>query len=370
MLQIFRDHHAHCVTKSDFCQQIVKRCQLHAIQLALNIFLRDFIQLTATTQSMVEQTTAQAYRIITLEVFQQLTNFGARFRANDKVQPSGIRASARSGNDFNGLTAGKRLRQRVRLAVNACAHAGMTDIGMHCISEVDGRCTGRQLDNAPFRCENVNLIREEIGFNALDKFKRATGTLLQLQQALHPALGAYLRGSAGFAVLFISPVRGNTHLRHLIHIFGTDLDLNRHAVRANHRGVQRLIAVRFWNGDIVFHAARTRLVQAVHLAQHAITGVRIIDDHAESVDVHDRVKTLLFEHHFAVNRIKMLLATTDAARYSRFLQTPFDFRKNLLDHLFTVAARGFHHFFDYAITVGIQRLKTQLFEFGFNVVDT
>ena len=236
---------------------------------------------------MVEQTTAQAYRIITLEVFQQLTNFGARFRANDKVQPSGIRASARSGNDFNGLTAGKRLRQRVRLAVNACAHAGMTDIGMHCISEVDGRCTGRQLDNAPFRCENVNLIREEIGFNALDKFKRTTGALLQLQQALHPALGADLCGSTGFAVLFISPVRGNTHLRHLIHIFGTDLDLNRHAVRANHRGVQRLIAVRFWNGDVVFHATRTRLVQAMHLPEHAITGVRIIDDHAESVDVHD-----------------------------------------------------------------------------------
>lgn len=69
MLQIFRDHHAHCVTKADFCQQIVKRCQLHAVQLALNIFLRDFIELTATTQRMVEQTTAQAYRIITLEVF-------------------------------------------------------------------------------------------------------------------------------------------------------------------------------------------------------------------------------------------------------------------------------------------------------------
>ena len=66
----------------------------------------------------------------------------------------------------------------------------------------------------------------------------------------------------------------------------------------------------------------------------------------------------------------MLLATTDAARYARFLQTPFDFREDFLDHLFTVAARGFHHFFDYAITVGIQRLKTQLFEFGFNVVDT
>ena len=69
MLQIFRDHHAHCVTKSDFCQQIVKRCQLHAIQLALNIFLRDFIQLTATTQSMVEQTTAQATESSRLRFF-------------------------------------------------------------------------------------------------------------------------------------------------------------------------------------------------------------------------------------------------------------------------------------------------------------
>ena len=31
---------------------------------------------------------------------------------------------------------------------------------------------------------------------------------------------------------------------------------------------------------------------------------------------------------------------------------------------------GIEPVFDYAITVGIQRLKTQLLEFGFNVVDT
>ncbi len=66
----------------------------------------------------------------------------------------------------------------------------------------------------------------------------------------------------------------------------------------------------------------------------------------------------------------MLFATTDAARYSRFLPTPFDFREDIVDHLLTVAARGFHHFFNYAVTIGIQRLKTQLCEFGFNVVDT
>jgi len=49
---------------------------------------------------------------------------------------------------------------------------------MHGISEVDRRSACGQFDNSPFWCENVNLIREEIGFNALNKFKRAAGALL------------------------------------------------------------------------------------------------------------------------------------------------------------------------------------------------
>ncbi|MOA22791.1 hypothetical protein D3C78_1433760 [compost metagenome] len=60
--------------------------------------------------------------------------------------------------------------------------------------------------------------------------------MLQLQQALHPALGADLCGSAaGFALFFffISPVRGDPHFGHLIHIFGTDLHLYRNAMRAD-----------------------------------------------------------------------------------------------------------------------------------------
>lgn len=52
-----------------------------------------------------------------------------------------------------------------------CVYVGMIDIGMYCISEVDGCCIGRQFDNAFFWCENVNFIWEEIGFNVFDKFK-------------------------------------------------------------------------------------------------------------------------------------------------------------------------------------------------------
>ena len=35
--------------------------------------------------------------------------------------------------------------------------------------------------------------------------------------------------------------------------------------------MQRLISVRFWDGNIVFHAARTWFVQAVHLAERTDT---------------------------------------------------------------------------------------------------
>jgi hypothetical protein len=108
----------------------------------------------------------------------------------------------------------------------------------------------------------------------------------------------------------------------------------------------------------------------VHLAKHAVAGVGIMDNHAEGVDIHDRVKTLLFEHHFAVDGVQMLFATADATGDSRFLQTPFDFREDLLNHLFTVAARRFDHLFNDAIAVRIQRFKAQLFELGFDVMDT
>ena len=371
LLQVFRHHHAHGVAQTDLRQQIVKRGQLHPVELALDILRRDLGEFAATAQRVVEQTTAKADRVIALEVFQQLTDLGARLRADDKVQPGGIRTCARRGNNFDSLTAGERLRQWIGLAVDARADAGMADIGMHRIGEVHRRGASGQFDNAPFRGENVNLIGEQIGFNALNKFKRAAGALLQLQQALHPALGADLRGGAAFAaVLFISPVRRDPHLRHLVHVFGTNLYLDRDAVGADHRGVQRLIAVRFRNGDVIFETTWTRFIEAVHLAKHAVADIGIVDDNAEGVDIHDRVKTLLFEHHFAVDRVQMLFATADAAGDPRFLQTPFDFREDLLDHLFTVAARRFDHLFNDAVAVRVQRLKAQLFELSFDVMDT
>ncbi len=94
-----------------------------------------------------------------------------------------------------------------------------------------------------------------------------------------------------------------------------------------------------------------------------------MNDDAESVNVHDRVKTLLFEHHFAVDRVKMFFATANATRNSRLLQTSFDFREDFWIISLRLPRR-FYHFFDDAVTIGIQRFKTQLFQLGFDVMNT
>ena len=101
LLQVFRHHDAHGVAQTDFRQQIVKRGQLHAIEFALDILRRDLGEFAASAQRVIEQTTAKADRIVALKVFQQLTDLGARFRADDKVQPGGIRACARRGDNFD-----------------------------------------------------------------------------------------------------------------------------------------------------------------------------------------------------------------------------------------------------------------------------
>ncbi|SVM38134.1 Uncharacterised protein [Klebsiella pneumoniae] len=66
----------------------------------------------------------------------------------------------------------------------------------------------------------------------------------------------------------------------------------------------------------------------------------------------------------------MLFTAAYATGNSRFLQAPFDFGEDLLNHLFTVTARRFDHLFNDAVAVRIQRLKAQLFELGFDVMNT
>ena len=83
-------------------------------------------------------------------------------------------------------------------------------------------------------------------------------------------------------------MRGDAGLGDAMHVLGADLHFDRHAVRAEQRRVQRLIAVDARNRDVVLEAPRHRPIQPVHDAEHAITGVDRVDDDAEAEHIDDR----------------------------------------------------------------------------------
>ena len=120
-----------------FCQQIVKHCQLRAVQL-LNLFLRISVSLRLPNAWLSRRwprlTESSRLRFSATDEF--------FWRALELTTSSATAlTSTRCGNDFNGFDRYWRLRQQVDWR-STRAHAGMADIVMHRISEVDGRCTG------------------------------------------------------------------------------------------------------------------------------------------------------------------------------------------------------------------------------------
>ena len=105
---------------------------------------------------------------------------------------------------------------------------------MHGIGKVDRSGINRQLDNTSFGGKHIEFVRVQLGFDVFNKFMGGARTLLQLQQALHPAPGPDLCGGAAVLTAgFVHPVGCYALIGHFIHLGGADLDFDRNAVRAN-----------------------------------------------------------------------------------------------------------------------------------------
>ncbi len=143
------------------------------------------------------------------------------------------------------------------LAVDARADALMADVGVDGVGEIDRRRAARQGLHHALRGEGVDLFGVQLDLEVLDEFLRVGHLLLVLEELPHP-LEIALVALIADAALLVFPVRRNTFLRHAVHLDGADLHLERHAVLADDRRVQRLVAVGARHRDEVLDAARHR----------------------------------------------------------------------------------------------------------------
>ena len=210
-----------------------------------------------------EQPLAERRRFLLLQALQVMADARARLAGGDERQPRRIRARGRRRQDLDVVAVLELGAQRQQLVVDARRDAVVADVGVHAVREVDRGRAARQRHDLALRREHVDLVGEEVALDVLEEFLRVARLRLDLEQALQPARRLALRlGEVELAAGLVQPVRGDARLGDAVHVVRADLRLERRAERAEQRRVQRLVAVRLRDRDVVLELAGNRLVQA------------------------------------------------------------------------------------------------------------
>ena len=206
----------------------------------------------------------------------------------------------------------------------------MTDLRVDMIGKVNRVRPLRQVDDITARRKDKDLIREHIELQCLEEFLRIVVFLLQTDHLAQPRhLLIVLVGRADAAPrLLVLPMRGNAELGDLVHRLRANLYLKRIAVRHD-GGVQGLIAIRLWHGNVVLEPAGDRLPHRVNDPEHAVAILNRGDEHAHSGEIIDLTHTLVVALHLAVNAVKMLRTSLDL----RLNPRGFEFLTNLPNRL-------------------------------------
>src|SRR5580693_5021500 len=206
-------------------------------------------------------------------------------RRLDETEPVPARRVSLVGENFDYVAADNFMAQRHHLAVHFCAHALMTDFGMHGIRKVDRRGASWHLENAPFGRERVHLDGREIDLQRGKKFSGLLQLLRPLDELAHPGDALIVVSRGRFAAL-VFPVSGDAFLRDAVHLLRADLDFERLATMQD-CGVERLIEIWPRHGYVIFEAARNRPPNVMHYTKRGVAASLGVRDHADGEQVID-----------------------------------------------------------------------------------
>ncbi len=158
----------------------------------------------------------------------------ARARGLDERQPVFARLVAGLGHDLDDVAVAQRGTQRHDAAVHLGAHAGVADVGVDGVGEIDGRGVARQHDHFAARREGVDLFRVQVHFQGGHELAGILHVALPFHQVAQPG-DALVVGGRTLAALLVLPVRRDAFFGDAVHLLGADLHLERLPVRARPR---------------------------------------------------------------------------------------------------------------------------------------
>src|SRR5262249_38266647 len=183
----------------------------------------------------------------------------------------------------------------------------------------------------------IDLFGVQLDLEVLDELLGIADFLLPFQKLPEPdevAIVALIADSS-FLVL---PVCCDAFLGHPMHFYRPDLDLERHAVFADDRGVQRLIAVRTRHRDEVLDAAGDRRPGLMDDAERRVAVLDAFGHHTNGDEVVHLLELDLLALQLLTDAPEAFDAAVDLGdRYLRFSQLRRERLLELLDHAFSRA---------------------------------
>src|SRR5690606_22321231 len=101
------------------------------------------------------------------------------------------------------------------------------------------------------------------------------------------------------------------------------------------------------DGDVILEATGARLVEAVHLPQHPVTGIYVLHSDAKGVDIHYLMKLQLFFLHLVVDGKQVLLAAAHLGVDAGLMQAALDLALDGVDDFTTIAASAAYRLSQY-----------------------
>ena len=166
----------------------------------------------------------------------------------------------------------------------------------------------------------------------------------------------------------VQPVRCHAGFRNHMHLVRAHLEFDVDARWPHQRGVQRLVAVEFGNGDVILELAWDRLV---HLVQNAECRITVRDgghDDAKAVDVRHLGKAQVLEVHFLVNRIQRLFAPRQANFHADAIEGCVYLGLYLLHQIPPPVARLVDRLREGGVAPGVQMPKRKVLQLAVGLV--
>ena len=155
-----------------------------------------------------------------------------------------------------------------------------------------------------------------------------------------------------------------------MHLPGTDLHLEGQAVRADDRGVERLVAVGLGGADIVLEPAQNGLVEVVDDAKDVVAVPHGVDDDPKGEQVEDLVQALVLIEHLPVDGVGVLHPAVDDVLDPQLLQPVVDLDLDAAHEVLVLLVLGLQLGDDLLVADGVQVFEGQVLQFPLDALHT